>query len=113
MEVKPTSTSSAAYGSGGGYYESGRGGGRIIIQSLNSFVFINETAVLLAEGTAAAMSGYGAGSGGSISVLGKEIQGRGLLSVQGGVSRSVKSGAGGGGRITMQVSISCLRWLCI
>ena len=105
MNVKISSTAIETYGSGGGYANSGRGGGRIMIQSLQSYVLLNSTAQLLAEGTQAVSSHFGAGSGGSITVVARSIYGSGMISVQGGHSQSIESGAGGGGRITMQVDI--------
>jgi hypothetical protein len=90
-----------SYGSGGGRF-GGNGGGRIVLVSSTS-VSLAQNASLVAEGSSSLKNGYGAGSGGSIVIVANHLDNYGsTMSVRGGDGNSY-GGAGGGGRITLQV----------
>lgn len=106
-DLQLSSASSWTFGSGGGSNcsGSGRGGGRIILSSN----FVTVCGKLSADGSAASNgSTCGSGSGGSISILSKNITlntaCKGMLTVIGGsTSSTVSGGAGGGGRISINI----------
>ena len=95
------STQNPTYGSGGGS-NGGRGGGRIILSTLTT-IYLQSTSQLRAEGATSLVSGYGAGSGGSVLFLAQKLFSNGYLSVKGGDGNEFGS-AGGGGRIAVFVS---------
>lgn len=109
MEVLPDlnlpSSQNPTYGSGGGS-NGGRGGGRIILASIAT-IYLQPTSQLKAEGTSSVISGFGAGSGGSVVISAEKLFSYGFLSVKGGDGNQYGS-AGGGGRIAVFVSsFSC------
>lgn len=92
-------------GSGGGSINStaGSGGGGLVWLSLLNHLRINNTQIN-ADGENGqknnALFGSGGGSGGSIQILAKHLDGNGNLSVSGG-NGSLGGGGGSGGRIVM------------
>ena len=87
---------------GSGTADGIRGGGRIILSS-TSTINITRSAMLRADGGSNfEIPTSGAGSGGSIVLTATEVVGSGTLSVQGGNTFG-SGGAGGGGRITVEV----------
>lgn len=91
-------------GSGGGDVSgAGRGGGRIVLQTAH--VVFDPTAVVSADGSASVNPLAGGGSGGSVSIYCKTIEGYGIVSVIGGAGFSTtETGGGSGGRIFVEVS---------
>jgi hypothetical protein len=86
-----------------------QGGGRILISSATK---LNVTGEVRADGgDNSRESSHGAGSGGSIVAVGASVVGSGTMSVRGGDTVG-SGGAGGGGRISIQVldlnSVQCV-----
>jgi hypothetical protein len=95
------SSQNPTYGSGGGS-QGGRGGGRIILSTFTT-LSLQSNSQLRAEGATSLVSGYGAGSGGSVLLLAQKLFSKAYLSVKGGDGNEFGS-AGGGGRIAVFVS---------
>jgi hypothetical protein len=64
-------------------------------------------AAITAKGSSAIDLSYGAGSGGAIYLRASELAVDGLISVRGGMGMS-ESSAGGGGRVSINVSASVI-----
>ena len=88
-----TSPDDPTLGSGGGT-DGSRAGGRVYLNAITT----NITGRINADGKNADL---GAGSGGSIVILGGSMHGAGKVSANGG--NSVSGGAGSGGRIFIEV----------
>ncbi len=110
-DVGVSATNNPTYGSGGGLL-GGRGGGRIILEAATGNVFISGGGRVSAAGGAppvyatngVSVSAYGGGSGGAVVVTANNFTNLGLISVAGGPSYYQLGGAGGGGRISVNVS---------
>lgn len=95
------------YGSGGGDlgdgYQASYGGGRIIFNS-SLTISVSTTGIVTAEGSDAPSKLIGAGSGGSIVMIARNLVSSGFISVQGGSALKNSGAAGGGGRVVIQIA---------
>lgn len=100
---------SFGYGSGGGFTGAGKGGGKVSLNAPNGHVSLYPSSTIMCEGSSPEDGAIemGAGSGGSVFVEAKEVyQYGGKVSVKGGdVSPYSRGAAGGGGRVSMLVSL--------
>ena len=87
-------------GSGGGGYAGagGDGGGRILINTINTMV----DGTICANGGLSSGSASGEGSGGAINVTSLTLSGNGVISVDGGTTNGANHTGGGGGRIAVR-----------
>lgn len=115
LTVSYSTAGNPTFGSGGGVSGAGRGGGRIVLHSYADDVIIAPGGVVRADGSGptqyATVDGednppalYGGGSGGSITVSAVNFTNSGLMSARGGYAFYRQGGAGGGGRISINVS---------
>jgi hypothetical protein len=90
------------FGSGGGYNGSGCGGGSLILQA-GTNIILKSSAAVSSDGSSPQLPELGAGSGGSIVLIGENIfNAGGRISANGG--DGIAAGSGGGGRISIMVS---------
>jgi hypothetical protein len=93
-------------GSGGGLHNNGStlgfysaGGGVVRIRAPSGAVTVNGT--ISANGQIPPIDQAGAGSGGSVNIFCKSINGTGAINAKGGNMNNTSSGCGGGGRIAV------------